>query len=144
MLGGFKLMTGVLICTHGNSATELLKSAEMICGKQDNCQTVKFEMGEDLDKLLNDLDQKIGLLSGSIICLTDLKGGTPFNMLIKLIEKYPSMEIVTGVNIPMLLELFINREQVSSSNLVKMIVEAGKIGIYQYCKDALFAEDEEF
>ncbi|RMC23640.1 MULTISPECIES: PTS sugar transporter subunit IIA [unclassified Lactobacillus] len=137
-------MTGVLICTHGNSATELLKSAEMICGKQDNCQTVKFEMGEELDELLNDLDQKIGLLSNSIICLTDLKGGTPFNMLIKLVEKYPNMEIITGVNIPMLLELFINRSQVSSSKLIDMIVEAGKTGIYRYCKDSSLVEDEEF
>ena len=41
-------MVGVIICTHGNSAPELLKSAEMICGKQENCHTVSFTEGESL------------------------------------------------------------------------------------------------
>ena len=48
-------MVGVLICTHGSAGQELLKSAEMICGQQENCQTVKFTDGESLDQLEQEL-----------------------------------------------------------------------------------------
>lgn len=137
-------MIGVLICTHGNSANALLKSAEMICGKQENCQTVKFEVGEPLDKLRKELDEKITALSGSVLCLTDLKGGTPFNKLVELLEQHPKIEIVTGVNIPMLLELFISRNQIVESKLIEKIINAGRDGIYQYKVENSVNDDEEF
>ncbi|BDR60129.1 PTS sugar transporter subunit IIA [Lactobacillus xylocopicola] len=137
-------MTGVIICTHGSSAPELLNSAEMICGKQVNCRTVNFAMGESLDDLEQELRQAIASLSGPIIGLTDLKGGTPFNILVKLVASQPDMEIVTGVNIPLLLELFINREQVALKELVKLAVEAGKSGVYHYQEETPSKTDEEF
>ena len=137
-------MTGVLICTHGNSATELLKTAEMICGKQDNCQTVAFKMGEALEELKAEMDQKIASLSGTVICLVDLKGGTPFNTLIGLKEKYPAIEIITGVNIPMLLELFMSRNQLAPKELIKMVIEAGKSGVYHYQEVVPTGDEEEF
>lgn len=137
-------MTGVLICTHGNSASELLKTAEMICGKQDNCQTVAFKMGEALEELKAEMDQKIASLSGTVICLVDLKGGTPFNTLIGLKEKYPAIEIITGVNIPMLLELFMSRNQLAPKELIKMVIEAGKSGVYHYQEVVPPGDEEEF
>ncbi|RMC49831.1 PTS sugar transporter subunit IIA [Lactobacillus sp. ESL0263] len=137
-------MTGVLICTHGNSASELLKTAEMICGKQDNCQTVAFKMGEALEELKAEMDQKIASLSGTVICLVDLKGGTPFNTLIGLKEKYPAIEIITGVNIPMLLELFMSRNQLAPKELIKMVIEAGKSGVYHYQEVVPTGGEEEF
>lgn len=137
-------MTGVLLCTHGNSASELLKTAEMICGKQDNCQTVAFKMGEALEELKAEMDQKIASLSGTVICLVDLKGGTPFNTLIGLKEKYPAIEIITGVNIPMLLELFMSRNQLAPKELIKMVIEAGKSGVYHYQEVVPTGDEEEF
>ena len=137
-------MTGILICTHGNSALELLKTAEMICGKQDNCQTVAFKMGEALEELKAEMDQKIASLSGTVICLVDLKGGTPFNTLIGLKEKYPAIEIITGVNIPMLLELFMSRNQLAPKELIKMVIEAGKSGVYHYQEVVPTGDEEEF
>jgi Phosphotransferase system, mannose/fructose-specific component IIA len=44
-------MIPILVCTHGESAAKLVESAEMIAGKQNECQTVKFKMGESLDLL---------------------------------------------------------------------------------------------
>lgn len=137
-------MTGVLICTHGNSASELLKTAEMICGKQDNCQTVAFKMGEALEELKAEMDQKIASLSGTVICLVDLKGGTPFNTLIGLKEKYSAIEIITGANIPMLLELFMSRNQLAPKELIKMVIEAGKSGVYHYQEVVPTGDEEEF
>ena len=137
-------MVGVIICTHGNSALELLKSAEMICGKQENCQTVSFKEGESLEQLKSEISEKISQLKGTVFCLTDLKGGTPFNMLVSLLKSNPEMEIITGVNIPMLLELFINRSQLEKEELLSGITEAGKTGIYRYQDVEPSADDEEF
>lgn len=137
-------MVGVIICTHGNSAPELLKSAEMICGKQENCQTVSFTEGESLEQLKSEISEKISKLKGTVFCLTDLKGGTPFNTLVSLLKSNPEMEIITGVNIPMLLELFINRSQLEKEELLSGITEAGKTGIYRYQDVEPSADDEEF
>ena len=137
-------MVGVIICTHGNSAPELLKSAEMICGKQENCQTVSFKEGESLEQLKSEISEKISQLKGTVFCLTDLKGGTPFNTLVSLLKSNPVMEIITGVNIPMLLELFINRSQLEKEELLSGITEAGKTGIYRYQDVEPSADDEEF
>ena len=137
-------MVGVIICTHGNSAPELLKSAEMICGKQENCQTVNFTEGESLEQLKTEISEKISQLKGTVFCLTDLKGGTPFNTLVSLLKSNPEMEIITGVNIPMLLELFINRSQLEKEELLSGITEAGKTGIYRYQDVEPSADDEEF
>ncbi|MBC6348714.1 PTS sugar transporter subunit IIA [Lactobacillus melliventris] len=137
-------MVGVIICTHGSSAPEILKSAEMICGKQENCLTVNFENGESLDQLKKELVQEIDQLRGIIICLTDLKGGTPFNTLVGLLKKYPEIEIITGVNIPMLLELFINRDQLEKEQLLSEIIEAGKSGVYRYQRIKSSIQDDEF
>ena len=137
-------MVGVIICTHGNSAPELLKSAEMICGKQENCQTVSFKEGESLEQLKSEISEKISQLKGTVFCLTDLKGGTPFNTLVSLLKSNPEMKIITGVNIPMLLELFINRSQLEKEELLSGITEAGKTGIYRYQDVEPSADDEEF
>ncbi|MBI0121531.1 MULTISPECIES: PTS sugar transporter subunit IIA [Lactobacillus] len=137
-------MVGVIICTHGNSAPELLKSAEMICGKQENCQTVCFTDGESLEQLKSEISEKISQLKGTVFCLTDLKGGTPFNTLVRLLKSNPEMEIITGVNIPMLLELFINRSQLKKEELLSGIMTAGKTGIYRYQEVEPSADDEEF
>ena len=137
-------MVGVIICTHGNSAPELLKSAEMICGKQENCQTVSFKEGESLEQLKSEISEKISQLKGTVFCLTDLKGGTPFNTLVRLLKSNPEMEIITGVNIPMLLELFINRSQLKKEELLSGIMTAGKTGIYRYQEVEPSADDEEF
>ena len=137
-------MVGVIICTHGNSAPELLKSAEMICGKQENCQTVNFTEGESLEQLKTEISEKISQLKGTVFCLTDLKGGTPFNTLVSLLKSNPEMEIITGVNIPMLLELFINRSQLKKEELLSGITQAGKTGIYRYQDIDSGTADEEF
>ena len=134
-------MMSVLVCTHGDSAAELVKSAEMICGFQNNCTTVKFALGQSLDDLKEELDQKINSLKGLVICLTDLKGGTPFNTLVTLKKKYTDIEIITGVNIPMLIQLFLYRDQTNKEELINSIISTAKNGVYRYQTSELDEED---
>lgn len=137
-------MKAVLVCTHGRSAAALVQSAEMICGQQDACVTVPFNVGESPEQLTDALTSTLAGLKdvSELICLTDLKGGTPFNTLVMLKQDHSGMEIVTGVNVPMLLQLFIQREQLSLTELVSSVVEAGVDGIYRYEMPTENADEE--
>lgn len=134
-------MVPVIVCTHGNSALELVESAEMICGKQDNCKTVQFSMGENLEDLKSELSEKIKFFDGKVICMTDLVGGTPFNTLVMLKKKYPNLDIVSGVNIPMLLQLFVYRSQLEKEELIKTVITAGKKSIEKYEFKSVIEDD---
>lgn len=139
-------MKALLVCTHGSSAKELVNSAEMICGKQENQTSVAFTMGESPDKLEQELKKKISTLdlSDGILCLTDLKGGTPFNTLVHLTQSIPQLHILTGVSIPMLLEFFIQREQYKMPDLIESTIKAAHDGIYQYVFTENTTDNEEF
>lgn len=129
-------MIAVLVSTHGTMANSLIETAEMICGKQTQCEAVPFLMGQSLDDFQQQIEQKLAMLtkSGSaILCLVDLKGGTPFNTLVKLIPNYPTMEIITGVNIPMLLTTFMLRSDINNLNeLMPETIEVAMNGIERY------------
>jgi Phosphotransferase system, mannose/fructose-specific component IIA len=140
-------MIPILVCTHGESAAKLVESAEMIAGKQNECQTVKFKMGESLDLLKKDIVEHINKFddSSNILCFVDLKGGTPFNVLVQLTKEYPNMDIITGVNIPMLMQTFIQRSlNVSKEELIRMSLDAGHKGIYRYEQVVSNGSNEEF
>lgn len=134
--------TGVIIATHGFSSVELLKSAEMIVGIQKNVETITFEEGQGLEELHNSYQESLKKLSGcqSILILVDILGGSPFN--VGALQKHP---LIAGVNIPMLLELFMKRDTVSLDQLVNDTILAGKESIVRYTMDEEIVEyDEEF
>lgn len=92
----------ILVCTHGRFCEELIKSVEMIGGELKNTTAVPLlptmSMDDYYNSVLEKLDQnKINL------CLTDLFGGTPCNTLLNLSREH-KMEIICGVNLPVLLE----------------------------------------
>lgn len=128
-------MISVLVSTHGSMAKSLIETAEMICGKQTQCEAVSFTMGQSLDEFKQEIREKLDILisaSPEILCLVDLKGGTPFNTLVNLMADYPNIEIITGVNIPMLLETFIQRSDANLEVILPDIVHAANQGIEQY------------
>ncbi|MWP61947.1 PTS sugar transporter subunit IIA [Gilliamella sp. Pas-s25] len=129
-------MIAVLVSTHGSTANSMIETAEMICGKQSQCEAVPFLMGQSLDDFQQQIEQKLEELtreSSNVLCFVDLKGGTPFNSLAKLVVNYPSINIVTGVNIPMLLTTFMLRDDEKNlNNLLPQIIEASVQGIEQY------------
>ncbi len=139
-------MIALIISTHGSFSEELVKSSEMIFGAQTNVGVVTFKPGEGTDnlvdkykKLINELDCTDGVLF-----MVDLFGGSPFNAASILALKNDSMEIVTGVNLPMLLEVFGSRDFSSLSELVAIAQSAGKESIKQLVKqiDTDLEEDD--
>lgn len=126
-----EIMISVIVGTHGMFSEEILKSAEMIFGGQENVASVTFKPGEGVDnlvekynKVINDLDSKDGVLF-----MVDLFGGSPFNAASIIAMRHENMEIVTGVNLPMILEVLGSREFSSLSELLEIAENSGKDAI---------------
>ena len=143
-------MISVLVSTHGSTAKSLIETTEMICGKQSQCEAVSFAMGQSTDDFQQQLQKKLEELQhfgSEIVCFVDLKGGTPFNTLVRLMADFPNIEIVTGVNVPMLLETFMQRSDANLVTLLPDIIQAGTQGIERYNIAAMAADeprDEDF
>ncbi|MBF2655029.1 PTS mannose transporter subunit IID [Listeria seeligeri] len=122
---------GIVIGTHGESARELLKSAEMIIGKQDNVEFITFVPGENTDTLITKFKEKLEKMDTSegVIFMVDLFGGSPYNASSQIALPEENMDVVTGVNIPMLLEVLSMRAASNRKDLVETALKAGIGGV---------------
>ena len=123
-------MIGILIVTHGNFGTELLKSAELIIGKQDNVKTLGLNHGDNVDELYDRVSEAIKELDNGdgVLVFTDLFGGSPSNVVARNME-HLNFYSLTGVNLPMLIEALSNRKCFSIDKLITSSYKAGYEGI---------------
>jgi mannose PTS system EIIA component len=98
-------MVGLVIATHGHLAQELVSTAEQIVGAIPNVATCSIEPGAAPDDIRSQMQQAIGNVEAGdgVIVLADLVGGTPCNQSLMLCQKH-HLEVLTGVNLPMLLK----------------------------------------
>jgi PTS system mannose-specific IIA component len=99
-------MIGIVIVTHGDLGTELLRTAQEIVGKFPSVEAVSVQASEQIDRARKKIEaalQRVNDGSGVLI-LTDLFGGTPSNLVLSYLEA-GRLEVVTGVNLPMLMKL---------------------------------------
>ncbi|QNK34373.1 PTS mannose transporter subunit IIAB [Serratia sp. JUb9] len=122
----------IIIGTHGSAAEQLLKTAEMLLGEQDNVAFIDFVPGENAETLIEKYQEKISGLdtSGGVLFLVDTWGGSPFNAASRVAVDQQNYEVVTGVNIPMLVETFMARDDDPGfDELVAIAVETGREGV---------------
>ena len=138
-------MVALIIGTHGMFSEELVKSAEMIFVNQENVGYVTFIPGEGTEDLISKYNQVITNLdcSDGILFMVDLFAGSPFNAASMLAIKNDNMEIITGVNLPMLLEVFGNREFSTLPQLLEIAEESGKESIKKLIKQASESLEED-
>ncbi len=124
-------MIGVLITTHGNLGGELIKAVEMIRGNLQGVLHLSMDQTKSLEELKKEIAGSIKKLDQGqgVLILTDLFGGTPSNISLSFL-KPGKVEVVTGVNLPMLLKLSEIREGVSLQEFAVMIREYGMKNIY--------------
>ncbi|AGX43047.1 PTS sugar transporter subunit IIA [Clostridium saccharobutylicum] len=130
-------MISVIIGTHGMFSEEILKSAEMIFGTQENVGSITFKPGEGVENLIekyNTLIEKLDC-TGGVLFMVDLFGGSPFNAASMIAMKHENMEIVTGVNLPMILEVLGNRDVSSLPELLEIAQNSGKEAIKVLAKN---------
>ncbi|MGJ3352653.1 PTS mannose transporter subunit IIAB [Providencia sp. Je.9.19] len=122
----------IMIGTHGVAAEQLLRTTEMLIGEQDNVSFIDFVPGENADTLFDKYNQKLTELdtTAGVLFLVDTWGGSPFNAASRIVNEHESYEIITGVNVPMLVETFMCRDDnPSMSELINTALETGRGGI---------------
>ncbi len=119
-------MIGLIIITHGNLALELKSSLEHVIGSQQNLETVCIGHDDDIEKKKEEIKELINEVNedNGVILLTDMFGNTPSNLLISLIEK-DKIEMVGGVNLPLLVKLGSIRGEMDLKSAIEVSVEAG-------------------
>ena len=115
-------MIGIIIVTHGNLALELKSAMEHILGIQKNIEIISIKPDDDLEIKKSALDESIKNVDeeNGVIILTDMFGGTPSNLAISLL-KIGKIEIISGVNLPMLIKLIGLRD---SNDIQKVATES--------------------
>lgn len=120
-------MIGIVLVTHGNLANEFVSAMQHVVGKQDNVASVCIGPEDNMEERREEILQKVGKVdSGNgVVVLTDMFGGTPSNLAISIMDK-AKVEILAGVNLPMLIKIASLRKEKSLKETVLGAQEAGK------------------
>ena len=123
-------MVGLLIITHSHLAKELLEAAGFIIGSVESAECISIETAKDSKKLRNIIKSKIKALDQGkgVLILVDMFGGTPSNLALSFLQK-DSAEVVTGVNLPMVLAIAHNRKGKSLAQVADIAKSAGQRSI---------------
>ena len=122
-------MTGLVLVTHAGLAGALITSAEMIVGSIEACASVEVTPGEQADGIMARVVSAVAAVSadGAII-MADLFGGTPSNMAMSFLKE-GRVEVLTGVNLPMIIEFCSKRGHMSVVELAAVLQRCGREGI---------------
>ncbi|MFO7751473.1 MAG: PTS fructose transporter subunit IIA [Desulfobacteraceae bacterium] len=124
-------MTGILVVTHENLGQALIDSAEFILdAKLERTSFISINIKENADDLHKKIKQGIKKLQSNqgVIILTDMFGGTPSNLSYSFLQE-GSVEVISGVNLPMLIKAVNIREKMEISEAAVLLVEHGKKSI---------------
>lgn len=125
-------MVGFILTGHGSFADGLAGALEMVGGPQELFVPVTFYENEAADFSQNVADAIASMAekASGVVVFCDLMGGTPFNQAMMNAATLPHVEVVTGANLPMLLEVTSSRTQTSTvDELVECALEAGRFGV---------------
>lgn len=121
----------VLIITHGNFGKELLKSAELIMGDQKDVVALGLNLGDDVESLRMDIEKIVEenqKANKETIILVDLFGGSTSNSALSISRNY-DVKILTGVNLPMLIEILSSRDKFDTEELIEIGYKSSVDGI---------------
>ncbi|GIS05439.1 MAG: PTS fructose transporter subunit IIA [Candidatus Dadabacteria bacterium] len=121
-------MIGLMIITHGNLALELRSAMEHMIGDQNDIEILSITPEDDIDIQKNNIEKKLKELNQGkgVIILTDVFGGTPSNLALNFLDP-GVVEIMSGVNLPMLIKIC----QLRDKDILEVIQE-GKIAAQKY------------
>lgn len=120
---------GVVVVTHGNFGNELVRAAEMVLGEQDRCFAVCVDVNKEVDATVETIRAKAkeAEAGAGVLLLTDLFGGSPTTLSLSLLKE-GEIEVVAGVNLPMIIKALQGRNM-ELSNLATAVRDAGLQGI---------------
>jgi PTS system mannose-specific IIA component len=127
---GSRKVAGVIV-THGLLANELLSAAEMIVGPVSHITSVSIGWHDDVSAARHEVERAIKQVSqgGGVLLLTDMFGGTPTNIASMFLAE-GKIEVVTGVNLPMVIKLASQSEQEDLLEVARQVRDQGQEAIY--------------
>lgn len=137
-------LPGIILLSHGPFAVSLLDTAKMLFGDSENLAAFSFEEGDDADRYRETFAETIDAFPKGSLILVDLFGGTPCNQVMRYVqEKGQPLEVVGGMNLPMLVNSVIAREEKSGKEFSLDTVENGKNGIFRVDVEGFLQDDDE-
>ncbi len=123
---------GGVIVSHGQLAVELLAAAETVIGDLDNIAAVSIGWHDDVEAAKAEIERAMKSVShgAGVLLMTDMFGGTPTNISAMFLDE-GSVEIVTGVNLPMVVKFATHSRESGLSEIAKEVEEQGKQSIYR-------------
>jgi PTS system mannose-specific IIA component len=120
-------MIGLVLVTHGNLAAEFIAAVEHVVGPQQAVKAICIGPDDDMEQRREEIERAVDEVeTGSgVILLTDMFGGTPSNLAISLLDK-PNVEVIAGMNLPMLIKLATVRKSEPLRQAVEKAQEAGR------------------
>lgn len=120
-------MIGIIVVTHGALGTELIAVAEHVVGRQQALITIPIGPEDDIERRRNEIIAKVAEVDdgAGVAILTDMFGGTPSNLAISVMQP-GKVEVIAGVNVPMLIKLISVRNSMTLINAVMTAQEAGR------------------
>lgn len=120
-------MIGMVLVTHGRLAVEFIAAMEHVVGGQDQCLAVCIDANDDMEEKRAEIAAAAAEADKGegVILLTDMFGGTPSNLAISLMGR-PNVEVIAGINLPMLIKLASVRKSASVGEAVDKAQEAGR------------------
>ncbi len=120
-------MIGLVLVTHGRLATEFCSALEHVMGPQAQVAAVTIGPDDDMEQRRNDIIGAVARVQTGqgVVILTDMFGGTPSNLAISVMNA-PDVEVVAGINLPMLVKLAKVRGEMPLAEAVNIAQEAGR------------------
>jgi len=124
-------LVGIVIVSHGEMADGMLDAARMIVGEQEGIATVSLKEMDDVEGLMERVDAAITQVNAGegVLVMVDLFGASPFNASARLAMERDDVEVITGMSLPMLVEVAVQRDGADLQQLVDIAREAGTSGV---------------
>jgi len=126
-------MIGLVIATHARLGEELVSAARMIIGPSDRVRAVSIQPGDGVELVRTNLAEAMAEVNpdgDGVVVMTDMFGGTPSNISLAFLDS-GQVEVLTGVNLPMVLKFFNAQDHLSLAELASLLKSYGQQGINQ-------------
>lgn len=120
-------MIGMVLVTHGRLAEEFIAATEHVVGAQENVRAISIGPDDDMEQRRKDIMEAVSAVNDGkgVVLLTDMFGGTPSNLAISMMDQ-GEVEVIAGMDLPMLIKLATVREKSSLKEAAAIAQEAGR------------------
>jgi mannose PTS system EIIA component len=118
----------LIVVTHGDLACSLVRTVEMIAGKQYGILCFALFPGADMQAFMDNISAAANTDRPTLV-LVDMQGGSPWNVAVAIAARNELVSVVSGVNLPMLLEIIVGQSEQDAGRIGILAVEAGRHGI---------------